>query len=462
MLADPVKIRLGEKPTLRISRDRGEPGWLAGMRALAFAKFKALPVESSETFKKYADVGGIGWEKLRIPAEETDNVLHGPLAEIAGDGGIDLLQINGKTVRLGNRITGRGVVFEDWKTAMDKHPELAHAALKGVRAEGKFAALGLALHTGGVLVHVPDAAKTREPMRVVSISTRENAISSELNVVSVGSGGKAAVSFEQYSAGKGRSVALRFTYAKAGEGARLAVSEVQALGGNDAAIGGRHAEVRRDAVFSSSGGHFGGSTAISTADATLEGDGAAAEDVCIAFGNGTQRLSITSNLFHAAANTVGSVHSKGVFAENSRGQFKGNIEIAAGAHGSSSYLAGHSILLGSGSSADSMPSLKIGNNDVKATHSASVSHIDGDKLFYLATRGLGRKQAENIAVCGFLEQLVARASQPRHRNMLRGFIAAKIAGSGIEHAWKHGETDDERNQAMNAGSGMFEGHYKYR
>ena len=57
--------------------------------------------------------------------------------------------------------------------------------------------------------------------------------------------------------------------------------------------------------------------------------------------------------------------------------------------------------------ANPIPSLIIENNDVKATHSASVGQVDEEKMFYLLSRGLNRKEAERMIVTGFLEPTIA-------------------------------------------------------
>ena len=43
---------------------------------------------------------------------------------------------------------------------------------------------------------------------------------------------------------------------------------------------------------------------------------------------------------------------------------------------------------------------------MKATHSATVARIDDEKLFYLESRGIAKKEAEKMVVKGFLESVV--------------------------------------------------------
>ena len=49
------------------------------------------------------------------------------------------------------------------------------------------------------------------------------------------------------------------------------------------------------------------------------------------------------------------------------------------------------------------PKLEIQNNDVVCRHSASVSQINEDEIFYLMSRGITRAVARSLIIDGFLE-----------------------------------------------------------
>jgi len=48
------------------------------------------------------------------------------------------------------------------------------------------------------------------------------------------------------------------------------------------------------------------------------------------------------------------------------------------------------------------PELEIRNNEVKASHAASVGRIDEEQLYYLCSRGMERKEARRLIIDGFL------------------------------------------------------------
>ena len=143
-------------------------------------------------------------------------------------------------------------------------------------------------------------------------------------------------------------------------------------------------------------------------DSVLSGQGAAAEDVEVVFGAGEQRFDVVTNLTHEAPHTTGHVLAKGVLRDSARTIFKGMIRIEAGAKNSSSYLAEHAMILSKKARADAIPGLEINTNEVKATHSGSVSQVDEEQVFYMMARGLTLSEAQRLIIVGFLHPAVQR------------------------------------------------------
>ena len=79
---------------------------------------------------------------------------------------------------------------------------------------------------------------------------------------------------------------------------------------------------------------------------------------------------------------------KGAVAGGGRTIFQGLIEVAPGASGTDAYLTNRNLILGEGARSDSIPTLKIGNNDVKCSHGSTTGRLNAEELFYLESRGL--------------------------------------------------------------------------
>lgn len=105
---------------------------------------------------------------------------------------------------------------------------------------------------------------------------------------------------------------------------------------------------------------------------------------------------------HLVPETNGRVEVRGVVENGARVNLAGLIRIAPGASKTDSFLDLKLLMLDDKSYALAEPELEILNNDVKASHSASVGRIDRDQLYYLATRGVGEEEAKRLIVEGFL------------------------------------------------------------
>ena len=78
--------------------------------------------------------------------------------------------------------------------------------------------------------------------------------------------------------------------------------------------------------------------------------------------------------------------------------------------------------LGDKTLANSIPSLKIDANDVKASHGATVGQIDEEHLFYLMARGLSRQEAEKLIVEGFFEPVINKVPSEELKEKIRELV----------------------------------------
>ncbi len=92
-----------------------------------------------------------------------------------------------------------------------------------------------------------------------------------------------------------------------------------------------------------------------------------------------------------------------------RSVYQGLIDVGQGASGTDAYLSNRNLLLGEGARADSIPTLRIGNNDVRCSHGSATGRLGEEELFYLQSRGLSEEEAREMLVLGFFEDLLERS-----------------------------------------------------
>jgi len=124
--------------------------------------------------------------------------------------------------------------------------------------------------------------------------------------------------------------------------------------------------------------------------------------------NGDQHLDHDTQQNHLAENTTSDLLFKGALLDESRSVWQGMIYVAPGAIGTDGYQANRNLILSKEARADSIPGLEILADDVRCTHGATVGKINEDELFYLFSRGIPKKEAEQLLVTGFFAPIMDR------------------------------------------------------
>ena len=64
------------------------------------------------------------------------------------------------------------------------------------------------------------------------------------------------------------------------------------------------------------------------------------------------------------------------------------------------------LLVGKKSVANTVPELKIKNDQVNVAHEARIGKIGEEEIFFLQSRGLSEQEATRLVVSGFIEPIV--------------------------------------------------------
>ncbi len=161
---------------------------------------------------------------------------------------------------------------------------------------------------------------------------------------------------------------------------------------------------------------IGGKYSVNYMELFMNGEGCEGEDTQIFFGRDEQFYSLYSKLMHRVGNSVGNVLVRGALKDKARSHFDGLIKIFPKAQKSNAYLQEHTILLNPGTRSDAIPGLEISANDVRCTHSATVSEIDYEKLFYLKSRGIDENNAKKLMVLGHFEFAIEKIQIDKVKN----------------------------------------------
>ena len=133
---------------------------------------------------------------------------------------------------------------------------------------------------------------------------------------------------------------------------------------------------------------------------------------------GAERQSVSVRNIFAARSGGGEITMKGVAEGTGMATCNGMIEITERGKGTNTYLTQDVLMLDRTAKVDAVPGLEIRTNDVKASHSATVSQVTAEDLFYLQSRGIEEATARAMFVEGFLIDLTERIADAAVRERI--------------------------------------------
>ena len=125
----------------------------------------------------------------------------------------------------------------------------------------------------------------------------------------------------------------------------------------------------------------------------------------------TQKSDSMFVLRHNVPGTRGLLESVGVLHDKARAVFRGNIEIKQRAVDTETSEKATAVLLSESARADAIPALMVEENEVAASHAATIGTVGEDELYYLMSRGLSKELALKLIVEGIFEPIVKEAGE---------------------------------------------------
>jgi Fe-S cluster assembly protein SufD len=314
---------------------------------------------------------------------------------------------------LDKELEDKGVIFTDFLTAEKQHPELLHGMLgKIVSAdEDKFTALAAALALDGTFLYVPKNVLIEQPLHSLYWGAGEEKAFFNHILVWIDDGAQATFVHESASPHedkKSQSFHDGIVEIYVGRNARLNFVELQSWGKNIWSFTRERARVMGDGHLEWIFGAMGTHLTKNFSDIDLMEPGAVGRMSGFYFTSGNQHLDHDTQQNHMAQNTTSDLLYKGALMDESRSVWQGMIYVAPGAIGTDGYQANRNLILSKGARADSIPGLEILADDVRCTHGATVGKIDEEQLFYLVSRGIPKKDAEQLIVMGFFTPIMDR------------------------------------------------------
>ena len=158
------------------------------------------------------------------------------------------------------------------------------------------------------------------------------------------------------------------------------------------------------------------------AEFDLEGENCDCNIKSALFINKDKHQEIKTKINHLVPNCKSYQKIKSVVDAEGKGVYQGKIYVKDIAQKTNAYQLSKALLLSENSEFSSKPELEIYADDVKCSHGSTSGSVDENSIHYLMTRGLSKKQAIQLLVNGFLNEIVGDIKS----NSVRKFIENKI------------------------------------
>ncbi len=120
---------------------------------------------------------------------------------------------------------------------------------------------------------------------------------------------------------------------------------------------------------------------------------------------------------------------KGLFADHSTGVFNGKVYVEKEAQKINAFQQNNNILIDEKATINAKPQLEIFADDVKCSHGCTIGQFDEDALFYLRSRGIGKKEAQALLMYAFANTVLESVKIPELKRKINQQIAKRIGVS---------------------------------
>jgi len=397
--------------------------WLQQLRERGFAAFAALGFPTTKLeewrFTNVAPIARTAWR----PAAAARVAYIPDYAD-----GARIVFVNGRySAELSNLEAGlpKGVEVGPLAGRLDFASE--HLGRYLTLDERPLAALNAAFFTDAAVVRIPRGAAVAQPIHIVYLTMPGQAPQAAHPRTLIVAGPSSQSTVVESYIGLGEEVYWNnaVTEVVAGEGSSVDHYKVQLEGAAAYHVASLYAQVGRSANFSSHDISLGAALVRNDPWASLaEGAHATLNGLYIA--NGSQHVDNHTAIDHAKPHATSHEVYKGILDGKATAVFNGKIFVRADAQKTDSKQTNKNLLLSDDAVINTKPELQILADDVRCTHGATIGQLDAESLFYLRSRGIGEREARNLLIYAFAEDIVDRIQVEALRNRLEAVLFEKF------------------------------------
>lgn len=410
--------------------------WLGDLRRKSWEVFETLrmPVRTDEAWR-FVSLKRLDLEPFQRPLPVPAAIAHDliersrVLDQVAGR----MVFANDQLLQrdtCGDSLRHKGLVWLPFEQAAAEHPELfrkhfmREEAILGGR---KFAALHQSQVRAGMFLYVPRGVEIDLPLETFHwLHGNGGSCFPHTLIVADAMSKVTVIDHFESAEPEAPGFACGVNDLWLGDGARVSYACTQRWNRHTLACQINSTVVARDAYAAALNLNLGGNYARTESVSHLRGSGGRSDMFAVSVADDAQEFDQRTLQIHEVPNTASDLLYKNSLDDHARTIFAGLIRVNPGAHKTDAYQKVRNLLLSDEAEANSAPGLEIEADDVRCTHGATSGQINEEELFYMLSRGIGKREAQRLIVHGFLQEVIDRLGSKAVADKLRDLVHAKF------------------------------------
>ncbi len=437
-----IRGRLSRDIVEEISKLKGEPDWMLRLRLRALELFERHPWPKWLPLKGEIDLESLAvyarpnvekvksWDELPPDLKRQFESLKIPELEAKALAGV-LTQVDSEIIyeKLKKEFERLGISAMSMDEAVKRYPDLVKRYFARVLPpEYKFAALNVALWSGGVFIYVPPNVKVDLPLEFVLFISAANIGQFEHSLVIVDENSSVNLILACTAPVlKGESIHVGVTEIYAHKGSRVKIIGIKNWSENIIYLGNARAIAEDNAKVEFVVGMLGARFSAEYPSVVLRGRGSSTNIFSVVFSSGNTWKEEGVKIFHSAPETRSYVISKGVAMNGGTAVYRGTIYITRGSKHATSHVVCDSLILDEKSRAISIPHEQVLEETAVATHEAYAGRINEEALAYLRMKGLNEEEAKSLVTLGYFEDILSNLPF-EYASLFKRVLELKIKG----------------------------------
>lgn len=399
---------------VQLSEKKNEPSWMRDFRLQSFQAFEALEqpkfgpiidIDFDSILYYKNDLGKItdDWKNINQDVRNTFCSLGVIDAEEKYLDGVTN-QFESEVVYHHNK-TDKDIIFTSTDEALQKYPELFKKYFNHLVKynENKYTALNGAVWSGGSFIYIPPFTKLDRPLQSYFRIETESLGQFERTIIIVDEGAELEY-IEGCTARVNAKTSLHAGVVEiyVGKNAKCRYSTIQNWSTDVYNLVTKRAIVEEHGKMEWVDGNIGSGLTMKYPSCILKGDYATGNSISIAYAKKNQILDAGAKMIHVGKHTKSNIVSKSIALEGGEADYRGLVHILPSADGSKASIKCDTILLDEVSKSSTYPTNRLENESSFIEHEAVVSKVNGEKLFYLMSKGLSEEKAKELLILGFI------------------------------------------------------------